>query len=605
VYGTTTPNDQRQRAATHLLADCAAWAVGLFLAGWARFDFELGPDRLRALGAALLAACVLQAAIGFSLYVYRGRYPFGSFEEVRSLSTAVAGTAAVLVFGDLLFTNRVVPISTPAVGAVLALVLMLAMRYVGRAQRERLMRPADAQPVLVYGAGEAGARLVRDMLRNSASTYLPVGMIDDDPMKRHRRINGVPVLGDRTRLVDAASQHHVVAVVIAIRDASSSLVREVQDLAKQAGTECKIVPSINELLDHRVEVSDVRDVQVTDLLGRHQIETDIDSIAGYITGRRVLVTGAGGSIGSELCRQIARLSPSELMMLDRDESALHAVQLSIHGRALLDGDDIVLADIRDAQRVRDIFVSRKPDVVFHAAALKHLPLLEQEPGEALQSNVWGTLTVLEAAEEAGVGTFVNISTDKAADPSSVLGYSKRIAERLTAHVAQRADGAFVSVRFGNVLGSRGSVLTAFAAQIEAGGPLTVTHPDVTRYFMTVPEAVQLVIQAAAVGRPGEALVLDMGEPVRIADVARQMAANAPTDIEIIFTGLRPGEKLHEDLFGAAERGERPLHPLISHVAVPPLDPMEVRDLDPYAGRPEVLRNLAELHQQQDERLRTS
>jgi FlaA1/EpsC-like NDP-sugar epimerase len=333
---------------------------------------------------------------------------------------------------------------------------------------------------------------------------------------------------------------------------------------------------------------------VTDLLGRHQVETDIASIAGYITGRRVLVTGAGGSIGSELCRQLHRLSPGELIMLDRDESALHAVQLSIHGRALLDGSDLVLADIRDGEHLRQIFTDRRPEVVFHAAALKHLSLLEQFPGEAVKSNVWGTQTVLEAAAAAGVAKFVNISTDKAADPTSVLGYSKRIAERLTAHVAQRAPGAFVSVRFGNVLGSRGSVLTAFAAQIEAGGPLTVTHPDVTRYFMTVPEAVQLVIQAAAIGGPGEALVLEMGEPVRISDVAKQMAAGSGRDVQIVYTGLRPGEKLHEDLFGTGEDGKRSLHPLISHVTVPPLDPDEALALDPTGTPGEVIDRLREL-----------
>jgi FlaA1/EpsC-like NDP-sugar epimerase len=588
--------DQRMRVATQLVADCAVWGAGLFLAAWARFDFALESHQYQTLAVALLAACALQPLIGFQLYVYRGRYAFGSFEEVRAVSLAVGGTALVLTVADAALPDRPLPISTPLVGGVIALLLMFAMRYVRRAQRERMMRPqADAAPVLVYGAGEAGGRLVRDMLRNQAGAYLPVGLIDDDQAKRHRRINGVPVVGDRSRLVEVASELGVSAVIIAIRDASSGLIRETQELAKKAGADCKILPSMDELLDHPVEASDVRDVEIADLLGRHQIETDIAAIAGYITGRRILVTGAGGSIGSELCRQIHRLAPSELMMLDRDESALHSVQLSIHGRALLDGDDLMLADIRDTARIRDIFAERKPDVVFHAAALKHLPLLEQAPGEAVQSNVWGTLTVLEAARDCGVGTFVNISTDKAADPSSVLGYSKRIAERLTAHVAREASGTFVSVRFGNVLGSRGSVLTAFAAQIEAGGPLTVTHPDVTRYFMTVPEAVQLVIQAAAVGGPGEALVLDMGEPVRIMDVARQMAAASPRDIEIVYTGLRPGEKLHEDLIGADEHDTRPRHPLISHVTVPPLDPAVVRALDPYAGREAVLRRLTDLY----------
>jgi FlaA1/EpsC-like NDP-sugar epimerase len=270
------------------------------------------------------------------------------------------------------------------------------------------------------------------------------------------------------------------------------------------------------------------------------------------------------------------------------------VQLSLRGRAMLDTPELILADLRDAEGIKAIFAERRPQVVFHAAALKHLSLLESHPGEAVKSNVWGTQTVLEAAAEAGVERFVNISTDKAANPCSVLGYSKRVTERLTAHASTVSAGTFLSVRFGNVLGSRGSVLTAFAAQIAAGERITVTDPEVTRYFMTVQEAVQLVIQAAAIGRDGEALVLEMGNPVPIAQVARQMAEQADSPVEIIYTGLRPGEKLHEDLFGDGEEDVRPLHPLISHVAVPALDPAEIRMLDPYAEGPLVTKELVSL-----------
>jgi FlaA1/EpsC-like NDP-sugar epimerase len=339
-----------------------------------------------------------------------------------------------------------------------------------------------------------------------------------------------------------------------------------------------------------VEVGDIRDVQIADLLGRHQIDTDLDSIAGYLTGKRVLVTGAGGSIGSELCRQIHRFRPAELMLLDRDETSLQAVQLSMDSGAALDDPSVILADLRDAARIRAIFQQRRPEVVFHAAALKHLALLQRHPGEAVKTNIWGTLAVLEAAE--GVERFVNISTDKAANPSSVLGLSKRITERLTAYVARRSPGTFLSVRFGNVLGSRGSVFTTFSAQIAAGGPLTVTDPDVTRYFMTVQEAVHLVIQAAAIGRDGEALVLEMGKPVRIAEVARQMAQLAPEPVEIRYTGLRPGEKLDEELFGDGETDRRPIHPLISHVEVPPLDPLPARRLDAGSDPAELIARLA-------------
>jgi FlaA1/EpsC-like NDP-sugar epimerase len=357
-------------------------------------------------------------------------------------------------------------------------------------------------------------------------------------------------------------------LLVAVPSASADLMRRLSAGAKDLDLDVKVLPGVAELFDSRVGITDLRDIDVADLLGRHQIDTDIDSIAGYLTGRRVLVTGAGGSIGSELCRQIHRFGPSELMMLDRDESALHSVQLSINGRAMLDSDDVILADIRDGDAIREIFRQRRPEVVFHAAALKHLPMLEQYPSEAVKTNVVGTLTVLEAASAAGVERFVNISTDKAANPCNVLGYSKRIAEGLTAGVAAHADGTFMSVRFGNVLGSRGSVLTAFAAQIAAGGPVTVTHPDVTRYFMTIAEACQLVIQAAAIGRDGEALVLDMGEPVAIKDVAEQLIALDGGRINIEYTGLRDGEKMHEDLLGDDEPDLRPVHPLVSHVSVP-------------------------------------
>jgi FlaA1/EpsC-like NDP-sugar epimerase len=284
----------------------------------------------------------------------------------------------------------------------------------------------------------------------------------------------------------------------------------------------------------------------------------------------VLVTGAGGSIGSELCRQIYQFDPGELLMLDRDESALHALQLSIFGEARLDLPQAILADIRDDATVDQLFAERRPHVVFHAAALKHVNMLEQYPDEGWKTNVLGTRNVLAAATAVGVTHFINISTDKAANPVNVLGRTKRTAEQLTATYAQRGTGRYLSVRFGNVLGSRGSVLETFAAQIAQGGPVTITDPEVTRYFMTIAEAVQLVIQAGAIGGNGEALVLDMGAPVRIGDVAAHLISLEGRPIPIKVTGLRPGEKLHEDLFGAGEKGSRPIHAMISHVPVPPL-----------------------------------
>lgn len=328
---------------------------------------------------------------------------------------------------------------------------------------------------------------------------------------------------------------------------------------------------------------------LNDLLGRVELHTDVAEFSRYVSGRRVLITGAGGSIGSELARQVHELAPAEIILLDRDESALHGVQLAIYGYGLLDTPDIVLACIRDKTALRRVFARHRPHVVLHAAALKHLPLLEQYPDEAWKTNVIGTHHLLDLSAEYAVERFVNVSTDKAADPTSVLGVTKRAAEQLTAWYGENANGTYLSVRFGNVLDSRGSVLHTFRTQIERGGPVTVTHPEVTRYLMTIPEACELVLHAGAVGRDGEVLVLDMGQPVRILDLARQLIARSGKAIDVVFTGLRPNEKLHEELFGVDEVAVRHRHPLISHVQVPPLAPEQLipqHSTPPHHPRPQ-------------------
>jgi FlaA1/EpsC-like NDP-sugar epimerase len=582
-----------------LVVDLLAWAVALTIADALRHDFHLSYDEWTGLAIIVPIAFVIQAVVGFAIGLYRGRWRTGSFDEVSALVTATAASTIVILMADIILERgtRPVPLSACVSGGIAALVLMGGFRYSHRVLDERNRRPSDQETkrVVVFGAGEGGARAVRAMLTDKESPYLPVALVDDDPQRRNLSIMNVPVVGDRTRIAWAARALGCQALVIAIPSADAILVGELVDLADELGLEVRVLPSVRELFGSDIRISDIREISEDDLLGRHKVETDLASIAHYVTGKRVVVTGAGGSIGSELCRQIFRFSPAELIMIDRDESALHAIQLSLHGRALLDTPDLLLVDIRDRARMRELFLERRPEVVFHAAALKHLPLLEQHPVEALKSNIWGTLSVLDAARAAGVDRFVNISTDKAANPISNLGFSKRVTERLTAYTAATTrQGVFLSVRFGNVLGSRGSVLTAFRAQIEAGGPVTVTDPDVTRYFMTVEEAVQLVIQAGAIGRDGEALVLDMGDPVRIADVARRLALRARDPIDIVYTGLRPGEKLHEDLFGVDEVDERPAHPMISHVPVPPLDPALVRDLDPTMGKVALNRVLEHL-----------
>jgi FlaA1/EpsC-like NDP-sugar epimerase len=584
----------RWRALIQITGDSAAWAIGLWCALWGRYDFNLHGVLLHGVPVLIALAALLQATFGLISGLYKRRWRFGSFDELAALVPTTAAVGLVLFGLNLGFRQELfLPRSVPVIGAVIALMVMAAGRYLWRLLDERRRRPNvdGCKRVLVFGAGDAGVRIIQAMLRNPDSPYVPVAILDDDPAKQKLRIMGVPVVGTRADLLMAATQRQADVLLIAIPSATSALVTELSELAAAASLPVKVLPPVAELIGGAVGLGDIRDVTPADLLGRHEIVTDLDAIAGYLTGRRVLVTGAGGSIGSELCRQIYRFAPDRLIMLDRDESALHNVQLSIEGRAMLDSPDLVLLDLRDRAAVEQLLAERRPHVIFHAAALKHLPLLELYPAEAVKTNVWGTIDLLEAAATSGVERFVNISTDKAADPSSVLGYSKRITERLTAHVALHSAMTCLSVRFGNVLGSRGSVLTTFQAQIDRGGPITVTHPDVTRYFMTVEEAVQLVIQAGAIGADGEVLVLDMGEPVRIQDVARLLAARSERPIAIHYTKLRVGEKLHETVFAADEDDRRPVHPLISHVPVPALPADAVRSFELRAGHQELVAQL--------------
>ena len=582
------------RIALEAGCDAAAWLCGLLAATVLVKDMPQAGLSPSSLWPAALAVCFLPFICGLLAGLYRGHHQRGSFDEIAGVGMAVcATTLALIAAGAWLMPGQHAPVGTVAGGAVFAVLAMLGARYVAFAVRQRSRAPAGtAVKIIIFGAGSAGGQLLHRLAGQRGSEYRPVAMLDDDPAKRRLRIHGIPVLGDRTRMGEVAAKTGATVLVIAIARASGPVIRELAAAAESCGLTPKVIPSVRELLTGGARIEGVRDPRISDLLGRRPVETDVAAVAGQFAGKRILVTGAGGSIGSELSRQLYRFGPAELIMLDHDESALHAIQLTLHGRALLDSDEVALADIRDAQRIGEVFERFRPQIVFHAAALKHLPLLERYPAEALKSNIWGTLTVLEAATAYDVESFVNISTDKAADPASVLGYSKRIAERLTAHMAGEAAGTYLSVRFGNVLGSRGSVLTALSAQVAAGGPITVTHPEVSRYFMTADEAVQLVLQASVIGRGGEALVLDMGEQVRIADIARRLAAGAAREIDIVFTGLRPGEKLAEDLLGHGEPDERPYHPLIRHVRVPPLSPGQIIDLDPQISGDELRAALA-------------
>ena len=561
------------------ILDIVAWSAAATMALLMRSSLQdvpnIGSLAQDTLFRALPAVVIIQAVTGYVVGIYRHRWRYGSFDEVKGLIVSATVTTTILLL--LRFMDRsadAFPRSAIIAGGILGLFFTAASRYTWRLAREQLRRPTEltAQKLLVYGAGEGGIQIVNTMLRNPNSPFLPVAFLDDNTATHKLSISGVPVLGGREAIAKVALRTGAKTLLIAIPSADSTLISEISEAARDARLEVKILPAVQSLNEYTVDTSEIRDLTDEDLLGRHRVKINLDEISQYLVNRRVLVTGAGGSIGSELCRQLVRFNPAELIMLDRDESALHELQLSIYGRALLDTPQTVLADLRDERAINDLFETRKPQVVFHAAALKHLPLLERYPHEAYQTNVLGTSTMLKASQRAGVEVFINISTDKAANPISVLGFSKRIAERLTADFAFRSGpGKYISVRFGNVLGSRGSVLMSFRDQISKGGPVTVTHRGVTRYFMTISEAVQLVIQAGAIGSTGEVLVLDMGKPVNIHDVAEQLVRNSGKPIKIEVVGLRVGEKVHEELFGDGELDERPRHPLISHVSVKPID----------------------------------
>ena len=564
---------------TQFVLDIFAWVLAVTIALVMRSYLQAAPDISKIVKDSLIRVLpmvsVVQAVTGYIVGIYRRRWRYGSFDEVKGLILSALITTIILWVIRFFDTSvDAFPRSAIVAGGILGLFFTAASRYSWRLIREQLRRPSaqNSTKLLIYGAGEGGIQIVNTMLRNPSSQYLPVAFLDDNTKTHRLRISGVPVLGGRNEIAKVAQRTGASALLIAIPSADSTVVNEIVEIARNSKLNVKILPVVQSLDDRQVDAADIRDLTDEDLLGRRRVKIDLDEISQYLVNRRVLVTGAGGSIGSELCRQLVRFNPSEIIMLDRDESALHEVQLSIYGRALLDTPQTVLADLRDERAINEIFDSRKPQVVFHAAALKHLPLLERYPHEAYQTNVLGTATVLNAAQRTGVEVFVNISTDKAANPISVLGFSKKIAERLTADLASRTNqGKYISVRFGNVLGSRGSVLMSFRDQIAKGGPVTVTHRGVTRYFMTISEAVQLVVQAGAIGRTGEVLVLDMGKPVNIHDVAEQLVRNSGKPIKIEVVGLRVGEKVHEELFAEGETDERPRHPLISHVAAKPIN----------------------------------
>ncbi|QGU01017.1 UDP-N-acetyl-alpha-D-glucosamine C6 dehydratase [Corynebacterium kalinowskii] len=588
----TTSNKQTTGSKSTLtrvlfVIDALIWVIALFFAALLRYEFEVSSVNWGTFAWFAASAIVLQFLVGLVLHIYRKdlRFRTGTFEDTINVSLVVGSVGIILWFTSIILSSTLhMSRGVMIIATLIALVLVLAVRTVARMRVERARRPAlDSTPTLILGGGYIGTNLIQWMMTDPASPFLPVGVIDDDPDLLSRRIRGVPVLGTFEEIAKVASETSAEVLIVAIGDADASLLRKVQDVASKNGLSVKVMPAIGQVVAKGIRGNDLRDLSIEDLLGRQPVETNVSEIAGYLTGKKVLVTGAGGSIGSQLCTEIAKYGPSELIMLDRDETGLQQVLINVAGNGLLDTDAVVLADIREADTLKRIFEDRRPQVVFHAAALKHLPMLEQYPDEGWKTNVLGTLHVLQAAAAVDVETFVNISTDKAANPTSVLGHSKRVAEKLTAWYGTHTGKTYLSVRFGNVIGSRGSMLPTFTRLIQENKPLTVTHPDVTRFFMTIPEACQLVLQAGGIGRSGEVLILDMGEPVSILEIAQRMIKMSGKDIDIVFTGLREGEKMHEELVGEGETEDRPFHPKVSHAHADSLSPQNL-DKDQFMAR---------------------
>jgi FlaA1/EpsC-like NDP-sugar epimerase len=552
--------------------DAAAVALSYSVALSVRFEFKVPSLYLRYFLEVLPALVILFVLTNNLMRMYTGRWKYASFDELINLSSSAVLSTAIVFLAVLVIpgARKYVPVSVAVIGGVLALFTMAFVRLQFRLFSDWRLSKADAghTNVLLVGAGEAGDMVVRDMLRHPEYDLHPVGFIDDDPFKHNLMLHGVPVLGRTVDIPSVARKHEVAEIFLTIPSATGKKIREILPYCEQTGAKIKVLPSLYMAMAGEVGVAAVRELRLEDLLGREPVETDLASISAYVQDKVVLITGAGGSIGSELARQICGVGPRGLILLDNDETSLYDMELEMANHTWACPGQVVVADIRDADRLSSVFKRFGPQVVFHSAALKHVPMMELNPSEAVKNNILGTRNVAVQAIEHGVERFILISTDKAVQPASVMGATKRASELLMKSLDARNGTLFSAVRFGNVLGSRGSVVPVFQKQIEDGGPLLVTHPDIERYFMTIEEAAQLVIQAGAFTEGGDVFILDMGEPIRIIDLAEQMVRllGNGKDIEIRITGLRPGEKLHETLVFKVEEMLPTPHPKINRVA---------------------------------------
>ncbi len=543
-----------------MIYDGLAILASLFLAFFVRFEFKILlvdaslAEYVGVLSQVIIAVILIKLIVLYAMRMYSSLWRYASIEEAFQIVFASAFATAGFM-GYMLIMQQDLPRSIFVLTFIFDTVFFAAARLSYRTLRvfkeRRHYGVAEVKNVMIVGAGQSGAAIIKELKIHTELKSKPVAIIDDDETKIGQTMNGVPIVGSRYSIREFAKRYAVDQIIIAIPSADKLTIKEIVEEASKAHCELKIVPGMYELINGQVDVTTLRNVEIKDLLGREEVKLDTEVMRSYVAGKVVMVTGGAGSIGSELCRQIAKYEPAQLIILDNYENATYYLELELKKKHSALSLLSVIASIRDRQRIFDIVANYRPALIFHAAAHKHVPLMETSPCEAIKNNVFGTNNVIEAAEQFGVERFVMISTDKAVNPTNVMGASKRIAEMIIQSKRDSVTTKYVAVRFGNVLGSNGSVIPIFKRQIEQGGPVTVTHKDIERYFMTIPEACKLVLQASSFAEKSEIFVLDMGEPIKIVSLAEniiKLSGFKPySDIDIEFTGLRPGEKMFEEL----------------------------------------------------------
>jgi FlaA1/EpsC-like NDP-sugar epimerase len=543
---------------TAFIHDLLWIVISLVFAYLLRFNFEGIPEKHRLLLYILIACSIpIQGSVFWIFGLYRGFWRFASIPDLIRIFKAVAlGTAIITISCGLLTRYYTVPRSVFVLYPLLLIGGLCGPRLLFRWLKDHrfILRKVAAKRIVIVGAGRAGEMLVRDLLHRKE--YDPLAFLDDDLTMLGREIHGVKVIAGTEEIVQVVADLAADIVILAIPSADKKVIRHLAQLCQNANVLCQTLPSVLEMEGREVDAGSLRSITVDDLLGRESVQLDRKAIAEYLSGKTVLITGGGGSIGSELCRQVAAQKPDKLVIVDNGEFNLYSIDHELRIEFPDLKIETILGDVKNNDRIDWIFSEFRPDVVFHAAAYKHVPMVELNPAEGVQNNVYGTQCVADAVDRYKVSRFVLVSTDKAVNPTNIMGTTKRVAELYCQNLDRRSESSFITTRFGNVLGSAGSVVPLFQKQIESGGPVTVTHPEITRYFMTIPESVALILQAGAMGQGGEIFVLDMGQPVRITDLARQMinlAGLTPEkDIDIVYTGLRPGEKLFEELLHESE-----------------------------------------------------